>query len=183
MGPPPPQLKNSIFGPAGPRDPLRILGRIGGNRSPLFPSKSVVIGPIFGQKNGLAHVCSSLPRLISNLAVDQVSFFWLSDPSLFHIREEPPALQRFANGTQGRLLQWHPAANESKRRALPAYCPDLLARFCKAGRSRGAHSWCRRHGGVEIRSGVRLIFPSFVAGDPTSFFLPESRRPRCPRGR
>ena len=84
--------------------------------------------------------------LISNLAVDQVSF-WLSDPSLFHIREEPPALQRFANGTQGRLLQWHPAANESKRRALPAYCPDLLARFCKAGRSRGAHSWCRRHGG------------------------------------
>ena len=54
MGPPPPQLKNSIFGPAGPRDPLRILGRIGGNRSPLFPSKSVVIGPIFGQKNGLA---------------------------------------------------------------------------------------------------------------------------------
>ena len=49
-GPPTPQLKNSIFGPAGPRDPLRILGRIGGNRSPLFPSKSVVIGPIFGQK-------------------------------------------------------------------------------------------------------------------------------------
>jgi len=34
-------------------------------------------------------------------------------------------------GTQGRLLQWHPAETESKRRALPAYCPDLLARFCK----------------------------------------------------
>ena len=47
--------------------------------------------------------------LIANLAVDQ----------------------RFANGTQGRLLQWHPAATENKRRALPAYCPDLLARFCK----------------------------------------------------
>ena len=47
---PTPQLKNSIFGPAGPRDPLRILGRIGGNRSPLFPSKSVVIGPILGRK-------------------------------------------------------------------------------------------------------------------------------------
>ena len=121
--------------------------------------------------------------LISNLAVDQVTFIALRPPSLSHIREEPHALQRFANGTQGRLLQWHPAANESKRRALPAYCPDLLARFCKAGRSRGAHSWCRRHGGVEIRSGVRLIFPSFVAGDPTSVFLPESRRPRCPRGR
>ena len=39
--------------------------------------------------------------------------------------------QRFANGTQGRLLQWHPGATESKRKALPAYCPDLLARFCK----------------------------------------------------
>ena len=39
--------------------------------------------------------------------------------------------ERFANGTQGRLLHWHPGATESKRRALPAYCPDLLARFCK----------------------------------------------------
>ena len=34
-------------------------------------------------------------------------------------------------GTQGRLLLWHPGACESKRKALPAYCPDLLARFCK----------------------------------------------------
>ena len=47
--------------------------------------------------------------LISNIAVDE----------------------RFANGTQGRLLHWHPGATESKRRALPAYCSDLLARFCK----------------------------------------------------
>ena len=47
--------------------------------------------------------------LISNLAVDQ----------------------RFANGTTGRLLHWHPGATENKRRTLPAYCPDLLARFCK----------------------------------------------------
>ena len=39
--------------------------------------------------------------------------------------------QRFANGTTGRLLQWHPGATENKRRALPAYNPDLLARFCK----------------------------------------------------
>ena len=39
--------------------------------------------------------------------------------------------ERFANGTQGRLLQWHPGATEGKRRALPAYCPDLIARFCK----------------------------------------------------
>ena len=28
-------------------------------------------------------------------------------------------------------MNWHPGATESKRRALPAYCPDLLARFCK----------------------------------------------------
>ena len=39
--------------------------------------------------------------------------------------------QRFANGTQGRLLHWHPTATESKRKALPAYCQDLLVRFCK----------------------------------------------------
>ena len=47
--------------------------------------------------------------LISNIAVDE----------------------RFANGTQGRLLHWHPGVTESKRRALPAYCGELLARFCK----------------------------------------------------
>ena len=29
-------------------------------------------------------------------------------------------------------MQWHPGATESKRRALPAYNPDLSARFCKA---------------------------------------------------
>ncbi len=39
--------------------------------------------------------------------------------------------QRFAKGTQGRLLNWHPGATESKRRALRANCPDLIARFCK----------------------------------------------------
>ena len=32
---------------------------------------------------------------------------------------------------EGRLLQWHPGATENKRRAIPAYNPDLLARFCK----------------------------------------------------
>ena len=39
--------------------------------------------------------------------------------------------QRFANGTQGRLLHWHPSATQSKSKALPAYCQELLARFCK----------------------------------------------------
>ena len=29
------------------------------------------------------------------------------------------------------MLTWSPAGNESKRRALPAYCPDLVARFAK----------------------------------------------------
>ena len=46
--------------------------------------------------------------LVSNLAVDQ----------------------RFANGTQGRLLYWHPASVASKK-ALPASHPELLARFAK----------------------------------------------------
>ena len=47
--------------------------------------------------------------LVSNLAVDQ----------------------RFANGTQGRLMHWIPGATESARFALPALHPELLARFVK----------------------------------------------------
>ena len=31
----------------------------------------------------------------------------------------------------GRLMSWHPSATESKRRALPAYAPNLLCRFLK----------------------------------------------------
>ena len=37
----------------------------------------------------------------------------------------------FSSPKQGRLLQWHAGACESKRKALPADSPDLLARFCK----------------------------------------------------
>ena len=62
------------------------------------------------------HVCVSvrcLPSdkvmMIQNIAVDQ----------------------RFANGTQGRLLHWHPSATQSKGKALPAYCQELSGRFCK----------------------------------------------------
>ena len=39
--------------------------------------------------------------------------------------------KRFANGTQGRLLHWHPAQTDGKRKALPAYSTELTARFCK----------------------------------------------------
>jgi hypothetical protein len=38
--------------------------------------------------------------------------------------------QRFANGTQGRLLWWHPGSVE-RRKALPSSHPELLARFAK----------------------------------------------------
>ena len=38
---------------------------------------------------------------------------------------------RILHGSQGRLLHWHPEATASLRKALPAYCPDLSARFCK----------------------------------------------------
>ena len=47
--------------------------------------------------------------LVSNLAVDQ----------------------RFANGTQGRIMYWHPAEVMQKRKALPASHPELMARFVK----------------------------------------------------
>jgi hypothetical protein len=46
--------------------------------------------------------------LVSNLAVDQ----------------------RFANGSQGRLLHWYPGSVETNK-ALPASYPDLIARFVK----------------------------------------------------
>ena len=29
------------------------------------------------------------------------------------------------------MLHWYPPATTERRKALPAYCPDLLARFCK----------------------------------------------------
>ena len=38
--------------------------------------------------------------------------------------------QRFANGTQGRLLWWHPGSVE-RRKALASSHPELLARFAK----------------------------------------------------
>ena len=38
--------------------------------------------------------------------------------------------QRFANGTQGRIMMWSPPAIESKK-ALPSSHPELLARFLK----------------------------------------------------
>ena len=28
-------------------------------------------------------------------------------------------------------MHWYPPATTERRKALPAYCPDLLARFCK----------------------------------------------------
>ena len=39
--------------------------------------------------------------------------------------------QRFANGTQGRLLHWGPDAESSRKAAVPANHPDLGARFVK----------------------------------------------------
>ncbi len=39
--------------------------------------------------------------------------------------------QKFANGSQGRLIFWHPASTDSRRKALPASHPELGARFVK----------------------------------------------------
>ena len=39
--------------------------------------------------------------------------------------------QRFANGTQGRLLHWSPTDVEGAKRAVPASHPDICARFVK----------------------------------------------------
>ena len=39
--------------------------------------------------------------------------------------------QRFANGTQGRVLHWSPDAVAKTSKAVPAYSPEVLVRFCK----------------------------------------------------
>ena len=39
--------------------------------------------------------------------------------------------QRFANGTQGRVLHWSPDAAAKTSKAVPAYSPEVLVRFCK----------------------------------------------------
>lgn len=39
--------------------------------------------------------------------------------------------QRFANGTQGRLLHWYPDKKETTRKIVTAACPDLMCRFVK----------------------------------------------------
>ena len=39
--------------------------------------------------------------------------------------------QRFANGTQGRVLHWSPDAVAKASKAVPAYSPEVLVRFCK----------------------------------------------------
>ena len=41
--------------------------------------------------------------------------------------------QRFANGTQGRVLHWSPDAAAKTSKAVPAYSPEVLVRFCKQG--------------------------------------------------
>ena len=46
----------------------------------------------------------------------------------------PPCMdvqQRFANGTQGRLLSWFPDNLPQKRTAISASCPELTTRFVK----------------------------------------------------
>ena len=78
------------------------------------PSVETFSGMLMSQLHVCARVCElCFPRdkvmMIQNIAVDQ----------------------RFANGTQGRLLHWHPSATQSRGKALPAYCQELLGRFCK----------------------------------------------------
>ena len=68
-------------------------------------------------------------------------------------------------GAQGRLLSWHPPALQSKRKALPAYFPELLCRFCKVrGQTNlGTHpissTYCGGVGGEESSLQKREMFP------------------------
>ena len=69
--------------------------------------------------------------LNSNLAVDQVTFFLLIPFSFGSGLMTESWGQRFCNGAQGRLLQWHPGSTENKRKAVPAsgknyYTPRML---------------------------------------------------------
>ena len=76
--------------------------------------------------------------LTANLAVDRACF--RVDSSTTVVTQERAEEQsnkqqdqRFANGTQGRLLHWSPsdAAVEGSKKAVPASHPGLCARFVK----------------------------------------------------
>ena len=75
--------------------------------------------------------------LTANLAVDRACFH--VDSSTAVVRQacgrtiKQKQDQRFANGTQGRLLHWSPsdAAVEGSKKAVPASHPGLCARFVK----------------------------------------------------
>lgn len=75
--------------------------------------------------------------LTANLALDRAC---VVDSSAVVVRQElakeesnKKQDQRFANGTQGRLLHWSPsdAAVEGSKKAVPASHPGLCARFVK----------------------------------------------------
>ena len=120
--------------------------------------------------------------LISNLAVDQVSYLVLRPPiSVSHQGRAtcfPAVRQRYSGA---------PAAVAPGRERIEekgAAC--ILSRLAGAVLQGGAVTRCALvvsapWGG---RNSVgRPIDFTLVAGDPTSVFLPETRRPRCPRGR
>ena len=76
--------------------------------------------------------------------------------------------QRFANGTQGRLMEWHPGATENKRRAVPAYHHDLMARFCKES-SLSKASMCPEVDFIDVEARQENLA---VKGEPIMLQLP-----------
>ena len=121
--------------------------------------------------------------LISNLAVDQVTFIALRPPiSVSHKGRatcSPAVRQRYSGAPA--------AVAPGRERIEEKGVACILSRLAGAVLQGGAVTRCAlvvsAPWGGRNSVGRPIDFPSFVEGDPTSVFLPETRRPRCPRGR
>ena len=79
--------------------------------------------------------------------------------------------QRFANGSQGRLLHWSPAEVEGSK-AVPASHPDISARFVKESAVQKRGQWLPDIDFMDIRMRLfnvhmclRVAFSMFIHRD------------------
>ena len=65
-------------------------------------------------------------------------------------------------------MQWFPGETQNKRRAVPAYHHDLLARFCKES-SLSKSSWCPEFDYIDVGARQENLA---VRGEPIMLQLP-----------
>ena len=119
--------------------------------------------------------------LISNLAVDQVSFLALRPISVSHKGRATcsPAVRQWHSGAPAAVA---PGRERIEEKGVACILSGFAGAVLQGGAVTGCAFVVSAPWGGRNSVGRPIDFP-LVAGDPTSVFLPESRRPRCPRGR